>query len=43
LPANLAPKRAFAVTQLPRTDTGKAMRGKAQEVVATLQPAAIAS
>lgn len=43
LPANLAPKRAFAVTQLPRTDTGKAMRSKAQEVVATLQPAAIAS
>lgn len=42
LPVSLAPKQVFAVSDLPRTDTGKAMRRKAQEATANLTPAAVA-
>lgn len=43
LPASLWPKRAFALPDLPRTDTGKAMRTKAMEATAALSPVANAS
>jgi acyl-coenzyme A synthetase/AMP-(fatty) acid ligase len=42
LPVSLAPKQVFAVSDLPRTDTGKAMRRKAQEATSNLTPTAIA-
>lgn len=42
LPDSLRPKRAFVLPELPRTDTGKAMRTKAMEATAKLSPVAVA-
>jgi acyl-coenzyme A synthetase/AMP-(fatty) acid ligase len=43
LPSLLCPKRVFLLPELPRTDTGKALRGRAMEATAALSPLAVSS